>query len=236
VNRGEVLSILGGNGCGKTTLLCCLNGLLPLQEGEVRLNGKDITHLGVTRRARKISFVFQEHSAPFPFTVTEVVRMGRAPFLGFFSTPSARDEKLVADILELVGIAHLRHKPYTQISGGERQLVLIARAIAQQPEVILLDEPTSHLDFKNQALVLKLVNRLSRQGMTVIMTTHLPNHALLFSSKVALMAGGKIHRFGPPDQVMDEPGLRETYGIDVRIFTGTCATDGRTIKYCVPDH
>lgn len=234
VARGDFLSILGANGCGKTTLLSCLNGLLRLQEGEIWLKGENLADLDVTSRARHISFVFQEHNAPFPFTVTEVVGMGRAPFLGFFSAPSAADHEIVAETLDKVGIAHLRHKSYTQISGGERQLVLIARALTQQPEIILLDEPTSHLDFKNQAIVLKLLDKLSADGMTVIMTTHLPNHAMMFSNKVALMVDGRIRGFGDPAQVLTEASLRNTYGIDVKIFSATCETDGRTIKYCVP--
>jgi len=143
VCAGETLCILGANGCGKTTLLRCLGGGLRLKRGKIALAGRDLAALGPIEIARTMGFVFQEHSAPFPFPVLEVVRMGRAPYLSFLAQPSKRDTAIAEQALEMVGMAHLRDKPYTRISGGERQLVLIARTLAQQPRVILLDEPTS---------------------------------------------------------------------------------------------
>src|ERR1700674_5318569 len=160
--------------------------------------------MAVDAIARQIGFVFQEHTPPFPFPVIEGVRMGRAPHLGFLSAPSARDTQIAEDALQLVGLHDVRDKPYTQLSGGERQLVLIARTLAQQPAVILLDEPTSHLDFHNEALVLAIVARLAAQGLAIAMTTHRPDHALVYATTVALMRGGSFLAVGLPSDVMSE--------------------------------
>jgi iron complex transport system ATP-binding protein len=231
---GELLCLLGPNGCGKTTLLRCLGGALHLQRGRALLDGVDLSSLAVDAIARRIGFVFQEHTPPFPFPVIEVVRMGRAPHLGFLSAPSARDTRIAEDALEMVGMLHVRDKPYTQLSGGERQLVLIARTLAQQPAVILLDEPTSHLDFHNEALVLAIVARLAAQGLAVVMTTHRPDHALVYATRVALMRDGHFLAVGPPPEVMSEEQLRELYGIDVRILTGVDPATGTQMRACIP--
>lgn len=233
VNRGDVLCILGANGCGKTTLLRCLNGALRLKTGHVLLEGRDVSAMGAIEISRKMGFVFQEHSAPFPFTVLEVARMGRAPYLGLFSHPALRDNLLAEQALDMVGMLHLKDKPYTQISGGERQLVLIARTMTQDPKMVLLDEPTSHLDFKNQTLVLRMVNMMAENGMTVVMTTHLPNHAMQYSNKVVLMNGGTFLATGKPEQTLTEEYLRKTYGISVKIYTAKEDASGNDVKYCV---
>jgi iron complex transport system ATP-binding protein len=234
VTKGEVLCILGANGCGKTTLLRCLNGSLRLNQGRVYIGGRDIHTMSVVDVARYIGFVFQEHSAPFPFSVLEVVRMGRTPYLGFFESPSAKDTLVAEQALDLVGMVHYRDKPYTQISGGERQLVLIARTLAQEPEVVLLDEPTSHLDFKNQTLVLRMINRLAESGMTVIMTSHLPNHALLYSSRVALMNTGSFMAIGSPETIVNEENLKAVYGMDVKILEVAGESTDDTVRFCLP--
>jgi iron complex transport system ATP-binding protein len=147
VGAGEVVCLLGPNGCGKTTLLRCLGGSLHLRQGSVFLGAQNIASLPVEQIAKRVGIVHQEHTMLFPYAVLEMVRMGRSAYLGMFSSPSPRDTQISDQALESVGIAHLRAKPYTQISGGERQLALVARALAQEPEVLLLDEPTSHLDF-----------------------------------------------------------------------------------------
>jgi ABC-type cobalamin/Fe3+-siderophores transport system ATPase subunit len=234
VVAGEVLCLLGPNGCGKTTLLRCLGGALHPQRGRVVLEGRALADMSVGAVARRIGFVFQEHTPPFPFAVIEVVRMGRAPHLGFLSAPTRHDATIADEALELVGLAHERETPYTQLSGGERQLVLIARTLAQQPAVVLLDEPTSHLDFHNEALVLAIVARLAAQGLAVVMTTHRPDHALVYASRVALMRAGQFLAVGPPDEVMSEAQLRALYGIDVRILSGVDASTGAPLRACVP--
>ncbi|MBU2513186.1 ABC transporter ATP-binding protein [bacterium] len=231
---GEVVCVLGANGCGKTTLLQCLNGSLKLTRGSVCLDGKLLSTFSVKEVARKMGFVFQEHNAPFPYSVLEVVRMGRAPHLGFFSTPSEEDNEIAEYALEMVGKLHLKDKPYTQISGGERQLVLIARTIAQEPEVILLDEPTSHLDFKNQTLVMRIITKLARRGFSIVMSSHWPDHALQYASKVVIMNNGEFSAVGPPGDVITEENLKLAYNMDVNILSVNDSKRKRTMKFCVP--
>jgi iron complex transport system ATP-binding protein len=234
VAKGELLCILGPNGCGKTTLLRCLNGSLRLREGSVRLNGKDISSLSVVQIARVMGFVFQEHSTLFPYSVLEAVRMGRSPHLGLFSSPSKKDTEIAVASLEAVGIGRLKDKPYTKISGGERQLALIARALAQEPEVMLLDEPTSHLDFGNQILILETVERLAREKkLSIVMTTHFPNHAMMVSTKVALMKEGRFLAIGEPKQTMTETNLQRLYGVPVKVIDLEAASSNG-VKYVVP--
>ena len=234
VSRGEVFCVLGANGCGKTTLLRCLSGDLRLQQGNVYLGKDNLNSMKTEAVARRIGFVFQEHSALFPYSVLEVVRMGRAPHLGLFATPSHHDTDIAEEKLNLLGMFHLRDKPYTQISGGERQLVLIARTLAQEPSVILMDEPTSHLDYRNQTIVLRIVNRLAENGLGIIMTSHLPDHALLYSSRVALMKSGNFLMVGKPTNVMTEESLREIYGIEVRMVRVSDPDGKDPIKLVIP--
>jgi iron complex transport system ATP-binding protein len=234
VYDGEVFCILGPNGCGKTTLLSCLNSTLKLTNGHVFLRNQDMGLMKSDEVARKVGFVFQDHAISFPFSVLEVVRMGRAPHLGFFSSPSKEDTEIALNALETVGMFHLKDKPYTQLSGGEMQLVFIARTLAQQPEVVLLDEPTSHLDFRNQVLVLRMVGKLAEKGLTVIMSSHLPDHAFLYSSKVALMKEGRFLGVGKPEEVMTDESLSRTYGLNVRILSVDDSKTGTTRRFVIP--
>lgn len=234
VGSGEVLCLLGANGCGKTTFLRCLAGYLHLQAGNILLNGADIKHMAAGVVARRIAFVFQDNVAGFPYTVLEVVRMGRAPHLSFFASPGAEDTRIAERALENVGVAHLKDKRFTQISGGERQLVVIARALAQEAEVIIMDEPTSALDFKNQTLVLRLIRKLAAQGLTIVMSSHFPNNALLFSTRVALMHKGRFIAVGNPNEVIDEANLGEIYGMEVKMLSATEPGSGRPLHFVIP--
>jgi iron complex transport system ATP-binding protein len=234
IESGETICLLGSNGCGKTTLLNCIHGDLRLEHGTIRIDGRDIRALGVRDIAKRIGYVFQEHSAPFPYRVIDVVRMGRTPHLGLFQSPSRADTMIANEVIASLGIGHLAQKRYTRISGGERQLVLIARTLCQEPEIILLDEPTSHLDFGNQAMVLKTIRHLAQQGLTIIMTTHFPNHAWLFSSRVALMNEGELISFGPAVETISPENLSRTYGIGVKIYT-VKDTSG-DVRFCMPDY
>ncbi len=216
---GERLCLLGPNGCGKTTLLRCLGGMLKLREGRLLFNGREAASLSETDRARLVGFVFQEHTVHFPYSVLDIAQMGRAPHLDFFASPSPKDRRIALQALEMVGIAHLQYQRYTEISGGERQLALIARALAQEPEVLLLDEPTAHLDFGNQLLILETINRLARdEGMAIMMATHFPDHALLASNQVVLMKAGGFMVAGLPQQVITEENLHRLYGVSVRVI------------------
>ena len=234
VQTGEVLCLLGANGCGKTTLLRCLGRHLKLRSGQVFLEGKDIAQISPTALACRVGFVFQDNTATFPYSVLEVVRMGRAPHLSFFSSPGSEDTKIADMVMDNVGISHLRNKRFTEISGGERQLTAIARTLAQQPEVIIMDEPTSALDFKNQALVLRMIAKLAAQGMTIVMSSHFPNNALLFQTTVAMMQGGKFIVLGDANEVITEKNLRQTYDLPVKILTAQDKENGGKYRFVVP--
>ena len=230
VQTGEVLTLLGPNGTGKSTLLKCLAGLLPPSSGEVILDMKNLLTMQPHERARKLGFVPQSQVSPFPYLVKDIVIMGRASHLGLMKTPGIVDEEIAYETLKIVGIEHLSMRPCNQVSGGEWQLVLIARAIAQKPKYILLDEPTSHLDLANQMKVLKVVDRLKREGLTIIIATHFPDHAFIISDRVAMIRDQKIQQYGTPEQVITEENLQLVYGIPVNVIRLSCPD--RTI--CVP--
>ena len=233
VEPGECFCLMGPNGCGKTTLFNCINGRFPLQKGRVLINGKNVREYTTNELARIMGIVYQEHSAPFPYTSLEVVRMGRTPYLGLMGTPSSQDTEFAYSIMEELGIAHLAGKCYTQISGGERQLVLIARTVCQQPKIILFDEPTSHLDFKNQAMVMETIKQLSKRGITIVMISHFPNHVWSIASSVAMMNFQGLVAHGKVSEVMTEENLTKTYGVRVNIYKSM--RDGKETCFCTPE-
>ncbi len=218
LDNGDVLCILGPNGTGKSTLIKCMNGLLKLSCGDILLDDQNIYSMNKTDLAKIIGYIPQSHSSTFAFSVFDVVLMGRAPHLSLTSVPGEKDYQIAKEALKSLGILHLKDKAYTEISGGERQLVLIARVLAQQPKILLLDEPTSHLDFGNQIRTLEVINKLSKDGLSVIMTSHFPDHAFLSSNKVAIMNRGTITEMGTPEEVVTEDNMRLAYGIDVKIL------------------
>ncbi|WP_414469794.1 ABC transporter ATP-binding protein [Methanobacterium sp. ACI-7] len=217
VEKGDVFCILGANGTGKTTLIKCLNGLIKLNSGEVLLEGKDIYSLNHSDRSKNIGYIPQMHNSTFPFTILDVVLMGRAPHLDIFSSPSKKDFKIAEDALKSLNIYHMKDKPYTEISGGEQQLVFIARVLTQKPSVLLLDEPTSHLDFGNQIRTLNIIEKLSKNGLSVVMSSHFPDHAFISATKVAIMKGTEFIDIGPPEEVITEENMEKAYGIKVKI-------------------
>ena len=218
VNQKEMTAILGPNGSGKTTLFKCIVGLWRPQYGKIWYQDQNLLQLPYAQRAKMLATVPQEHDPPFPYSVIDVVLMGRASHVGIFSTPSKEDYLEAEEAIETVGVQHLRARAYTKISGGERQLVLIARALAQESPVLLLDEPTSHLDFRNQAVILKKVKEImKRKSLTVLMTLHDPNLAMLFSDSTILMDAGQLVASGSPQTVITEENLKRVYGIDVVI-------------------
>jgi iron complex transport system ATP-binding protein len=216
---GEVLALLGPNGGGKTTLLKTLLGILTPQAGEVMIGGRSLARISIGERARLIAYVPQAHVPTFAFTVETVVLMGRTAHGNLFSRPSAHDRMVAARVLEQFGIAQLAPRPYTMISGGERQLVLLARALAQEPQFVVLDEPTASLDFGNQVRVLDAVRRLAEShGLTVLLSTHHPEQAFACADRVAVLAGRKLLRIGPPAEVVTAETLRECYAVEVAVL------------------
>jgi iron complex transport system ATP-binding protein len=197
LETGEVLALLGPNGGGKTTLLKTLLGLIRPKAGEVRLGGKTLSAYSIRERASAIAYVPQVHVGTFAFTVETVVLMGRSAHANLFSRPSAHDRAVAAAALERFGIARLTARPYTEISGGERQLVLLARALAQEPQFIVLDEPTASLDFGNQGKVLAEIKALAATGHGVLFTTHDPNHAMRAAHRAFLLRDGRALAEGP---------------------------------------
>lgn len=176
----------------------------------------ELLSLNFRQRATMLAVVPQDHTPPFPFSVTEAVLMGRTPHVGLYAAPSAVDRQEVREALEAVGISHLADSPYTRISGGERQMVLIARAIAQNAPLMLLDEPTSHLDFKNQHKVLEMVRRIAAdRGLTVLMTLHDPNLASVFADQVIMLKNGQIVADGQPGRMLNEQTLGLLYDVSV---------------------
>jgi iron complex transport system ATP-binding protein len=215
LNEGESLALLGPNGGGKTTLLKTLLGLLPPRAGEVALNGRPLAAIPVRERARLIGYVPQVHTGTFAFTVETVVLMGRTAYGSLFSRPSAKDFAVASAMLERLGIPHLAQRSYTEISGGERQLVLLARALAQEPRFVVLDEPTASLDFGNQGKVLREIEVLAGAGLGVLFTTHDPNHALRASHRVCLLRAGIIVAEGNTEEVLTRANLEALYGAAV---------------------
>jgi iron complex transport system ATP-binding protein len=218
IEEGNILCILGPNGTGKSTLIKCINGLLHLKDGKILLNNINIKSMNKADLAKIIGYIPQTHQSTFAFSVFDVVVLGRAPHLSLTEIPGENDFKIAQEAMESLGISHLRDKPYTRISGGERQLVLMARVLTQQPKILLLDEPTSHLDFGNQIRTLEVINQLAKNGLSVIMTSHFPDHTFISSNQVAILNNGTIMAMGTPEEVVTEENMRKAYGIDVKIL------------------
>jgi iron complex transport system ATP-binding protein len=221
---GEVLALLGPNGSGKTTLLKTLLGLITPLGGEVRLAERVLGGYSARERARAIAYVPQSHAPTFAFPVESMVLMGRTAYGNLFSRPTAADRAAAADALKRLGIAHLAERPYTMISGGERQLVLLARALAQDPKFIVLDEPTASLDFGNQGKLMDEIERLAESGHGVLFTTHDPNHALRAADRAYLMRGGTRIAAGATGEVLTRENLEAIYRAPVRVLVD--AKDG----------
>jgi iron complex transport system ATP-binding protein len=232
VSAGEVLCLLGPNGAGKTTLFKAILGFLSLRGGRVLLDGRELGAWGRRELARTVAYVPQAHGAPFPFSVAEVVLMGRTPHLGVGGSPRPGDVAIAAENLERLGIDHLADKSFTELSGGEAQMVLIARALTQQPALLMMDEPTSNLDLGNQARVLRQVRSLAAAGLAIVMISHTPDHAFAVGTKAALLDPDRPLRVGRPAEVLTAASLQAAYGQEVLIVKGE-GPDGAAVRSCV---
>ena len=208
---GEVLCLLGPNGAGKTTLFRTLLGLQPPLGGAVLIDGTPLARLRPAEIARRLAYVPQAHVTEFSYSVLDVVLMGRTARLKAFASPGAADERIALDKLSVLGIGELASHDYTKISGGQRQLALIARALAQEAPILVLDEPTASLDFGNQALVLARIRELAGHGFGIVLSTHDPDHALLVGTRVAVIADGGLRAIGPPAEVVTPALLSAIY-------------------------
>jgi ABC-type cobalamin/Fe3+-siderophores transport system ATPase subunit len=239
VERGDFVCVIGANGCGKTTAIKGILGLLPLYEGSVEVDGREFAgkanaSVSAKDRAKVFAYIPQIHGLPFPFLVSDVVLLGRTPHLqSSVAGPSNRDKEAAYHALEMLGVESIARQNYTELSGGQQQLVLVARALAQEPQILIMDEPTASLDFGNQQLVLERMQNLSRQGMSVLMVTHDPHHALLCANKVIVMENGRIVRTGTPEETITTETLEQIYNTQVLVTTVALAS-GDEVRTVIP--
>lgn len=233
VHAGQFACVIGANGCGKSTLLKNVLGLDKPFSGSVRVHGEDALALSDAERAQRFAYLPQEHTPPFPYTVADVVLMGRTPHMDRWAHIADDDREIAWEALSLLGIQELAGRTYTELSGGQRQLVLIARCLAQQPDLIVMDEPTASLDFGNQQVVLSRMHELTRSGLGVVMVTHDPHHAFLCADVVHVMQAGRMTAAGAPREVMTAKRLHEVYGTQVDV-QDIRLSDGGEATVCVP--
>lgn len=230
INEGEMLSILGPNGAGKSTLLNCACGLLRPQEGEILIEEKLIRTLSQRQIASTIGYVQQYQQSAFDYSVFDYVLMGRASSIGLFQKPSEQDRQIVKETMDELGIAYLSDSSVTEISGGERQLAAIARAIVQKPKVIFFDEPTAHLDYGNQIKTLRVINSLQKKGYSIVMTTHTPDHCIMLGGNVAVVSQEGTVIVGKGDELITEELLKKLYNTDLKMVY----VEEAKRKVCVP--
>ncbi|MBR6021656.1 MAG: ABC transporter ATP-binding protein, partial [Kiritimatiellae bacterium] len=217
IPAGTATAVLGANGCGKTTLLRLMLGVEKPEAGDIRLGGREASGMGRRERARWVGWVPQAETVPFELTVEEYALLGRAPHLHPLAMPGEEDAARAREALERVGLSRLAGRPVTRLSGGELQLATIARALAQNPKILLLDEPTSHLDLANRAGVQRVLEGLSRDGTTLVFTTHDPLLAAASAERVVLMAKGRVLGSGSVEEMFTAEKLSAVYGMPVAV-------------------
>ena len=225
-----LVNVLGPNGVGKSTLFRCILCLNDSYEGTITVNGQDLRRLSIRERARLISYIPQSHAAVYNYEVLDVVLMSTGTDLRLFNNPGRAHVARAMAALEKIGIEHLAHRPFTEISGGEQQMVLIARALAQDAKTIVMDEPTSALDYGNTVRVLSCVRQLAREGMSIIQSTHQPDQAFLYADKTLVIYDGRVRAFGDPKDVITADLISDIYGVDVEINS----LYGDKVRVCVP--
>lgn len=232
IKKGEIVSILGQNGSGKTTLLKTLLGVLPTIEGEALLNNQRIEEWTIANYAQRVAYIPQAKSLPFPYRVFDVILFGRTAHLSLFGTPNKRDKEIAERTMATLGITHLKEMIYTNLSGGEQQMVIIARALVQEPDFLIMDEPTSNLDFGNQITIINQINSLKKDGIGVVMATHSPDHVFLCKSKIITIHKGIVNQIEDIEKEANDSLFSEIYGINIKVGQ----MEGTTVerKICVP--
>lgn len=215
---GSAVTVLGPNGAGKTTLLRCMLGFLPWSSGQTLIDGKDLKNVSRTELWKRIAYVPQAKGLAFPGKCSDMVLLGRSAYLPLFGCPGKKDREAAERAMERAGISHLADRNCSEISGGELQLVLIARALAAEPEMLVLDEPETGLDFRNQLIVMELIGRLCREeGLTAVLNTHYPEHAVSMEGETLLLYRDGTHAFGRTDEILTADTMREVFGVEVRM-------------------
>lgn len=226
VEKGQLAFLLGQNGAGKSTIFRCCMDLLSDFYGEIYLNSKSVKSMSRREIAKKVAYIPQSAGSNFDFAVLDVVLMGMAGSLSALEIPQPRHEKIALEALERLSIGHLASRGFGHISGGERQLALLARALVQGAKILLLDEPTANLDFGNQHRILQLLRSLSRQGYTVLLSSHDPNQTLQYGDVAVVLEGGSVSTSGAPAQVLTAPVLSRLYGLSIGLQGGHCVVEG----------
>ncbi|MDR3364397.1 MAG: ABC transporter ATP-binding protein [Clostridiales Family XIII bacterium] len=235
VESGEVCCVLGPNGCGKTTLIKTILGLAPLISGRITADGDDVTKWDAMRLSDTMAYVAQKHEQPFPFQVKDVVMFGRINKVrSLGGQPSREDYNIVENVMQEMDVYHLRDKPYMDISGGELQMVMFARALAQEPMMMILDEPTASLDYGNAVRVIEKVRSLAQMGLAVMMITHNPDHAFMTGANVALFMRHEIMKFGSAFNAITRENIQEAYGTKVKIVEFTHENQ-EIMRMCAPE-
>jgi iron complex transport system ATP-binding protein len=237
VNGGEIVALIGPNGAGKTTVLRAASGVIPLESGKVLVDGQDLARLSPGQRASILAVVPQAHNLPHAFSVWQIVLLGRTPYLGWMGQASPKDLERAQWALERVQLQELRERPIDELSGGEQQRALLARSLAQDTPVLLMDEPTTYLDLHHQSVLLNLVRELAHEhGLAVLMALHDLNLAALYADRVALLVSGRLQAVGSPGEVLTADLLSQAFEVPVHVTThpdyGTplVLPDGRSQK------
>jgi iron complex transport system ATP-binding protein len=225
LQKGDFMAVVGPNGCGKTTLLHNISGSLPPAAGAIFVDEQDISSLSAKQLSQKMAFVSQSEQINFDFTVQEVAAMGRLPHLPFWGGEKEKDAQIVRQCLQMTNTRQLKDRFITGLSGGERQRVFIARALVQQPQLLLLDEPTSNLDIQHQLELMEILRRLNNNGMTVLAALHDLNLALRFANKALLLSSGQVIACGEPQHVLSVHNIKRIYGVNVQLLQSANGLD-----------
>lgn len=230
----DILCLLGPNGTGKTTLLRCLLSLNKMKNGNIELDGTNIKNYSINKRAQLMAYVPQATGMAFPYEAREIVLMGRVAHLATGGRPTKYDRKVADEAMDRLGILHKSRSLFSEMSGGEKQMLLVARALAQQARILVMDEPTANLDYSNQVKMLQVIKNLAEQGYSILMTSHFPDHAFLACNRVILMSEGIIMAQGLPDEIVTTDNLSRLYSTPVCVTTATLHDHNMITKVCIP--
>lgn len=228
--KGELLCVLGANGAGKSTMFKCILGILTGYSGNIYADGKEIRSMSQRERAKMLAYIPQANNPAFNYSVLDMVLMGTSVRIAGIGGPGKKEEMIALEALDKMGIAHLAERGYARISGGEQQLVLIARALAQGAKILVMDEPTSNLDYGNQMRAQKQLRMLADEGYTILQSTHNPEQTYLFADRILSIQGGVVHSLGKPQEVMNEELIRSLYQIDVEMLKA----EGDRARFFIP--